>query len=74
MTGIVETSALQILGSSYYFPVVYFSYISSSFYFPSPFCHHHNAEFISESWLCQYGKPKYIYWRSDVKYKNAGMQ
>lgn len=76
MTGIVETSVLQILGSNYYFPVAYFSCISSSYSFPSlsPCSHHDNAEFLSESWLYQYGKPKYIYWRSDVKYRNIGMQ
>lgn len=76
MTEIVETSVLQILSSNYYFPVVYFSCISSSFSFPSPSpcSHHDNAEFISESWLCLYGKPKYIYWRGNAKYRTAGMQ
>lgn len=76
MTEIVETSVLQILISNYYFPVVYFSCISSIFSFPSPSpcSHHDNAELISESWLCLYGKPKYIYWRGNAKYRTTGMQ
>lgn len=51
-----------------------FSCISSSFSFTTPVpAHYNNAEFISESCLCHYGKPKYVYWGNDGKYRNMGL-
>lgn len=74
MTGIVETSVLQILGSSYYFPVVSSHALALVSLLPAPvLVHHNNAEFISESSLSPYAKPKYVYWKSDGEYKSTGL-